>query len=96
VAEVFVNGRSVGILWKPPFRVDITDVVRPGTNTLVVKVANTWSNRLVGDAQTEGRDFCRTNIAKSLTWQMPWNQTPLLDSGLLGPVTLRIFEEQKK
>jgi len=88
VAEVFVNGRSVGVVWKPPFRVDITDAVRPGTNTLVVKVANTWSNRLVGDAQTEGRDFCRTNIAKSLTWQTPWKDAPLLESGLLGPVTL--------
>ncbi|MEN6575022.1 MAG: glycosyl hydrolase [Phycisphaerales bacterium] len=88
VAEVLVNGHSVGVLWKPPFRVDITDAVRPGTNELIVKVANTWSNRLVGDALSEGRDFCRTNIAKSLTWQTPWKETPLLESGLLGPVTL--------
>jgi hypothetical protein len=89
VAEVYVNGRSAGILWKPPFRVDITAAVRPGRNELVVEVANTWSNRLVGDAQSsEDRDFCRTNIAKSLTWQVSWKETPLLESGLLGPVTL--------
>lgn len=88
VAEVLVNGHSVGVLWKPPFRVDITNAVRPGTNELFVKVANTWSNRLVGDARSEGRDYCRTNIAKSLTWQAPWKDTPLLESGLLGPVTL--------
>ena len=89
VAEVYVNGRSAGILWKPPFRVDITDAVRPGRNELVIEVGNTWSNRLVGDAQSsEDRDFCRTNIAKSLTWQVPWKETPLLDSGLLGPVRL--------
>ena len=89
-----LNGRSLGILWKPPFRMDITDAARLGRNELVVEVANTWSNRLVGDARTEGRDFCRTNIAKSLTWTVPWKETPLLESGLLGPVRLMVFREQ--
>jgi hypothetical protein len=94
VAEVHVNGRSVGILWKPPFHVEITDAVRPGPNELVVEVANTWSNRLVGDAQSSAdRDFCRTNITQSLTWQVPWKDTPLLESGLLGPVTLQVAKE---
>ncbi len=91
VAEVYLNGRSVGILWKPPFQVDITDAAKAGANDLVIEVANTWSNRLVGDAQTEGRDFCRTNITKSLTWTVPWKDTPLLESGLLGPVRLTAF-----
>jgi hypothetical protein len=89
VAEVYVNGQSQGILWKPPYQVEITDAVRIGTNELVVEVANTWSNRLVGDARSpEGPKFCRTNIDKSLTWEVPWKDTPLLDSGLLGPVRL--------
>jgi (4-O-methyl)-D-glucuronate---lignin esterase len=89
VAEVYVNGESQGIVWKPPYRVDITDAIRTGANQLVVEVANTWSNRLVGDARTpEGKQFCRTNIVKSLTWQVPWKETPLLESGLLGPVKL--------
>lgn len=89
VAEVYVNGQSLGILWKPPFRVEITNALRAGTNELVVEVANTWSNRLVGDAQSpDGKKFCRTNIDKSLTWQVPWKETPLLESGLLGPVRL--------
>jgi hypothetical protein len=89
VAEVYVNGQSQGILWKPPFQVDITEAVKDGRNQLVVEVANTWSNRLVGDAQSpDGPKFCRTNIEKSLTWEMPWKDTPLLDSGLLGPVRL--------
>jgi hypothetical protein len=94
IAEVFVNGRSVGTVWKPPFRVDITDAVKPGLNTLAIEVANTWSNRLVGDARTEGRDYCRTNIARSLTWTVPWKDTPLLESGLLGPVTLQVVSEK--
>lgn len=89
IAEVYINGQSQGILWKPPFQIDVTDAVRAGTNQLVVEVANTWSNRLVGDARSpDGPKFCRTNIDKSLTWQIPWKDTPLLDSGLLGPVRL--------
>jgi hypothetical protein len=93
VAEVYLNSKSLAVLWKPPFTVDITDAAKVGANELVVQVANTWSNRLVGDAQSEGRDFCRTNIAKSLTWTVPWKDTPLLDSGLLGPVRLTAFPE---
>jgi hypothetical protein len=88
LAEVHLNGKSVGTLWKPPFTVDITEAAQAGPNELVVEVANTWSNRLVGDAKLPGKDYCRTNIAKSLTWTVPWKDTPLLDSGLLGPVRL--------
>ncbi|NLT76209.1 MAG: glycoside hydrolase, partial [Planctomycetes bacterium] len=94
VTEVYVNGQSQGTLWKPPFQIEITDAVRAGTNQLVVEVANTWSNRLVGDAQSpDGPKFCRTNIDRSLTWQVPWKDTPLLDSGLLGPVRLIEWSE---
>jgi hypothetical protein len=89
VADVRLNGKHLGILWKPPFRVDVTEAARTGRNELVIEVANTWSNRLVGDAHSpEDKRFCRTNITKSLTWQSPWKDTPLLESGLLGPVQL--------
>ena len=46
---VRVNGKSLGVLWKPPFRVDVTAAVRPGANTLEVEVTNLWPNRLIGD-----------------------------------------------
>ena len=49
MAEVYLNGKSLGILWKPPFRVDNTHAAKPGKNQLVIEVANTWSNRFVGD-----------------------------------------------
>ena len=89
VANVYLNGTDLGILWKPPFRVDITDAARPGKNKLVIEVANTWSNRLTGDANSPtDQRYCRTNITKSLTWQVPWKEAPLLESGLLGPVRL--------
>jgi hypothetical protein len=51
LAEVELNGRDLGILWKPPYRVEITDAVRPGQNKLTVRVTNLWPNRLIGDEQ---------------------------------------------
>ncbi len=51
IAEVSVNGKPLGILWKPPFRADITGAVKPGKNKLEIKVTNLWPNRLIGDEQ---------------------------------------------
>lgn len=51
LAEVFLNGKPQGILWKPPFRVDITDAAKPGANKLEIHVTNLWPNRLIGDEQ---------------------------------------------
>ncbi len=51
MAEVQLNGKQLGILWKPPFRVDVTDVLKSGDNSLEVKVVNLWINRMIGDEQ---------------------------------------------
>jgi len=51
LAQVTVNGKDLGVLWKPPFRLDITRAVRSGPNQLVVSVTNLWPNRMIGDAQ---------------------------------------------
>jgi len=89
-ADVWLNGKHLGIAWTPPLRFDVTDVLRPGENQLVVKVANTWNNRLVGDALSpDGPQFCRTNITGFDTWKTPWKSTPLKESGLLGPVQVQ-------
>lgn len=83
LAEVVVNGKSLGILWKTPFKVDITDAVKKGKNTLEVRVTNTWVNRLIGDAQP--------GVQSKVTFTtMPFYQanSPLLPAGLLGPVKL--------
>lgn len=51
LAEVIVNGRNQGVLWKRPARLDVTGALQDGDNTLEVRVTNLWANRLIGDAQ---------------------------------------------
>jgi hypothetical protein len=83
LAEVSVNGKPLGIVWKTPFRVDVTGAMKPGANTVEVKVTNLWVNRLIGDAQP--------NVAKKYTYTtQPFYRanSPLLTSGLLGPVRI--------
>jgi hypothetical protein len=83
VAEVKLNDRSLGVVWTKPFRVDITDVVRPTDNRLVVYVTNLWANRIIGDQHAPpDRRYTRTNITKFKA------DSPLRPAGLLGPVTL--------
>jgi len=85
IAEVFVNGQPLGVLWKPPFRVDITDAAKSGANKVAVKVTNCWKNRILGDwKQPEDQ---------RITWTLyPFyhdqKDAPLMESGLLGPVRL--------
>jgi hypothetical protein len=81
LAEVIVNGKSLGILWKKPFRVNITSALKSGANTVQVKVTNLWVNRLIGDAQP--------NVTNKITYTtMPFYQanSKLQPAGLLGPV----------
>ncbi len=51
IAEVLVNGKSQGLLWKAPYKMDVTNALKPGKNELEIKVANLWVNRLIGDNQ---------------------------------------------
>jgi hypothetical protein len=82
IAEVTVNGKQAGYAWHKPYRVDISGAVRKGANTLEVKVANLWVNRLIGDAQPGARKVTWTAIP---TYRA---DAPLRPSGLIGPVTL--------
>ncbi|MEK7403905.1 MAG: glycosylhydrolase-like jelly roll fold domain-containing protein, partial [Acidobacteriota bacterium] len=86
IARVRLNGREMGICWTRPYRLEITEAAKPGANLLEVEVANTWSNRLTGDAQPNAAGLTRTNVRWSAT-------TPLLPSGLLGPVRILAARE---
>ena len=81
VGEIFINGKSLGILWKKPFRVDVTDVMKPGDNSLEIKVTNLWVNRLIGDQQPDAlKKYTYTTQAFYRA------DSPLMQSGLIGPV----------
>ena len=84
VAELKINDEELGILWKKPFRIEITDFVVPGKNTIKLAVANLWNNRIVGDyVMNLDPGFTRTNVKRKFN-----AKTPLLSSGLLGPVVI--------
>jgi hypothetical protein len=82
MAEVFVNGRSCGIAWTPPYRTNITGALKPGRNTLRVEVTNVWANRLNGIK------------AGALSGEGVWHSSSyrfsaeLIPSGLCGPVEI--------
>jgi len=91
VAAVRLNGRNLGTLWTAPWRVDITDALRPSGNLLEIDVVNLWVNRVVGDLNlpkekrvVETHDVFRFGMVQPTT--------PLLDSGLLGPVSIYYAE----
>lgn len=89
VAEVFVNGKSAGILWKKPFRTDISPFLKPGTNELKIELVNMWINRLTGDMLLDPADrYCKTNQSYMTSEVWPGGDEPfrLQTAGLLGPV----------
>ena len=51
MAHVMLNNHDLGILWKPPFRLDASAALKPGRNTLNIHVTNLWINRMIGDQQ---------------------------------------------
>ena len=109
-AEVSLNGQDFGVLWKPPFRVNISAAAKTGANKLTVKVTNLWPNRIIGDEQLppdvewRGKQLAAwpqwlldgkpspTGRLTFTTWHHWTKDSPLLESGLLGPVTLRTAE----
>jgi len=88
IAEVAVNGNPVGYAWKAPYRVNIGNFVKRRRNTLEVKVADLWVNRLIGDAQPGAKKITYTTLPTYLPG------APLRPSGLMGPVTLMVPRSQ--
>ncbi len=111
IGEVKLNGKDLGILWKPPFRADLTSAAQVGRNELEVRVTNLWPNRMIGDEQLPD-DIKRNQFGSitAATWpdwvyskqpnpfgritfttkRVYTKDSPLLPSGLLGPVELFI------
>lgn len=87
MAKVYINDRYAGGVWTAPYKLDVTDFVENGKNTIRVEVVNTWVNRIVGDLNAPESDrevYCFVNPHKA--------DTPLPLSGLVGEV---VFETVK-
>jgi len=91
LAEVSLNGKSLGVVWHAPYRVDLTGALNPGANELKVVVINAWVNRLIGDEQPG------VTTKYTFTPMKPYKaKSPLQASGLLGPVKLYATSETKE
>jgi hypothetical protein len=115
LAEVYVNEKSVGVCWKPPFRLEVTNLLKPGENQLDIRVTNLWVNRLIGDEflPVENQydawgeikalpDWYKNNQPKTgervtfVTWKQYDQNSSLVESGLVGPVTLSVWKVLKE
>jgi hypothetical protein len=83
IAEVSLNGKPLALLWRAPFQVDVTGALKPGANRLEIRITNLWQNRMIGDLSLPAEK--RISFA---TRQPYRKDSPLLESGLLGPVSL--------
>ncbi len=102
MAWVKLNGKDLGIVWTTPWQVEVTDVVKEKNNTLEIEVVNLWANRLIGDEAyaddgiKDGQwpDWVLNNEARPsqrytfASWKHYTKDSPLISSGLLGPVTI--------
>ena len=86
VAMVSVNGQKAGSVWRSPYRVDVTALLRPGKNHLEIEVANTAINTLAGRSLPDYR-LLNLRYGQKFTPQDMENLQPL-PSGILGPVRL--------
>jgi hypothetical protein len=89
IAEVQVNGKPVGLVWAPPYRVDVTSALKPGFNKIEIKVTNEWTNRIVGDrlGPAEKRVLSQAGPAPRGGGAFFGPREPA-ESGLLGSVKL--------
>ena len=85
-AKVKINNQYAGGVWTYPYRLNITELLKKGENTIEVEVANNWMNRLIGDQklpENERQTWVNVN---------PWRaESPLQSSGLLGPVEIQAY-----
>jgi hypothetical protein len=88
IARVRLNGEDLGIVWCAPWRVEISNHVKSQGNLVEIAVANLWPNRLIGDSAMPEEERVSWT-----TWSPYKPESPLLPSGLIGPVQITIEDE---
>ena len=88
IAEVSVNGRALGQLWKAPYQIDVSSALQPGENKLEIKVTNQWTNRIAGDRAAAADKKVLTELPPGRGGGGFGGPAPLPESGLIGPVRI--------
>jgi hypothetical protein len=91
LAEVRLNGKDLGVLWCPPWRVEVTGMLKSAGNELEIDVVNVWANRVIGDAALPKEQRVTWTSLSDTKWASKPNDR-LIPSGLRGPVTLCVEE----
>lgn len=86
LAEVKINGKSCGIIWTKPYKVEITDALNNGDNTVEISVVNTWANRIMGDEDFGAEKDDSKKIWTNARYRMA--DKKLVKSGLIGTVKI--------
>ncbi len=90
LAEVRLNGKDLGVLWTKPFRIDVTGWLKASANILEIDIVNVWTNRLIGDAGLPAeKRYTKTDMGARFK-----KGDPLVSSGLLGPVMLKVMHRR--
>lgn len=85
-ARVYLNGKDLGVVWKAPYRVDVTDYLQK-KNSLEIRVTNSWYNKLIGENLLPGAErTTNTNIHLSFTKN-------LRTSGIIGPIRIGFYKK---
>jgi len=102
MARVRLNGKDLGVVWCAPWRVEVTGAIKAGDNPLEIEVVNRWANRMIGDKQPADADVRTVDCPPgflggqklkagryTFSTHDPYDsKSPLVSSGLLGPVQL--------
>jgi hypothetical protein len=103
MARVKLHGKDLGVVWCAPWRIEVTGAITAGDNPLEIEVVNRWVNRLIGDKQPADGNLRMVDCPPGFLAGQPFKpgrytftthdpykpQSPLVPSGLLGPVTLK-------
>jgi hypothetical protein len=93
IAQVSINGRKMALVWKPPYKVDVTGALKPGVNRLEIGITNEWTHRVIGDRMV---NQAKRVLAPSSGGAGGFNSpSALTDAGLLGPVILQSMETRR-
>lgn len=89
-AHVFINGKDAGTLFSVPYRIDITDYLVAGTNTIDVEVCNLPANRIAQLERdgVEWRKFKEINVVDLNYKKDHYDNWTTVPSGLCSEVKL--------